>query len=75
MSVAEVAQTSVDKPRGAAARPRGEVTLFHQGDGQPSHRRVAGDAGAGDTPTDNRDVERLLAQPLQESSSTAVGRR
>ena len=44
----QVAQAAVDQAAGARAGARAEIVLLDQHRAEPAHRRVAGDAGAGD---------------------------
>lgn len=52
----EVAQSAVGEFRAPAARARGEVAAFDEGDREPAAGRVQSDAGAGESTADDDDV-------------------
>jgi hypothetical protein len=55
----QVAQAAMDQAAGPRAGAGAKVVLVHQHHPEPTHRRIAGDAGAGDAPADHQNVGRL----------------
>ena len=74
VEVLQVAQTAVDQLGRAAARPRGEVGLLHQGHAVPAGGRVQSHPGAGDPAADDEHVIRVLGQGRQGVVAGAHGR-
>ena len=61
----EVAQAAMDQAAGPRAGAGAEVVLVHQHRPKPAHRRVAGDAGAGDAAADHQDVGRFRRELIE----------
>ena len=53
----KVAETTADQLRGDSTCAGGEIPFVDEGNAQPPKRRVEGDAGAGDTTTEDEQVE------------------
>ncbi|BCB80234.1 hypothetical protein Pflav_066440 [Phytohabitans flavus] len=65
LELLEVAQAAVDQLARPARRARRQVTGLDQRDAQPSGGGIQRGARAGDTATDDEDVEALGPQPVQ----------
>jgi hypothetical protein len=61
----QVAQAAMDQAAGSRAGAGAEVVLVYQHHPEPTHRRVAGDSGAGYAPADHQDVGRLRRELIE----------
>ena len=62
IAVLEVAHAAMDEPRRSARRPRRKVLGLHERHTEPTTRGIARDTRAGDSTTDNQEVEAALTE-------------
>src|SRR5262249_182778 len=55
-ALGQIAQSAVQQPARTAARPEGEIVLFHQRHAQAAHRPIAGNAGTHNTTADDQNI-------------------